>query len=203
MRRLQFFFHGNAGNISGRLSKIEVFYRMGVSVFIVDYRGFGRSEGAPTEQGMYLDALAAYDHLVSRSDVDKEKVFIYGVSLGGAAAVDLASKRPVAGLIIESSFSSGADMAKVIFPGVPAFLIKTKMDSINKIKNVTAPKLIIHSFEDKTVPYELGKKLFDSAIEPKKFLQISGSHNEGFFDNLEKIVSVVELFLKENGFLQE
>jgi len=94
-------------------------------------------------------------------------------------------------------------MAKVPLPRLPAFLLKTKMDSINKIKNVTAPKLIIHSFEDKTVPYELGKKLFDSAIEPKKFLQISGSHNEGFFDNLEKIVSVVELFLKENGFLQE
>ena len=195
------FFHGNAGNISGRLGRIDVFHRMGISVFIIDYRGFGLSEGVPTEQGMYLDAQAAFDYLNTREDVDQSKVFVYGVSLGGAAAVDLASKREVNGLIIDSSFSSGADMAKIIFPGVPSFLIRTKMDNLNKIRNIKAPKLIIHSTEDRTVPYELGRKLFDAASEPKKFLKIVGNHNESFFDDLEKNILAIELFLKENGML--
>ena len=177
------FFHGNAGNISGRLEKINIFHRLGVHVFIIDYRGYGRSEGRPTEKGLYLDALAAYDYLHNRKDIDKDKLVAYGVSLGGVAAVDLATQRSLAALIVDSSFSHAADMAKRMFPYIPAFLIKTKFDNLTKVKQVTIPKLFIHSPVDKTVPYKLGQKLFQAASDPKIFLEVEGEHDETHEDD--------------------
>jgi uncharacterized protein len=174
------FSHGNAGNISSRMEKIQLMHRVGVNVFIFDYRGYGRSQGRPSEKGIYLDAQAAYDYLIKRPDIDPEKIITFGESLGGAAAVDLATQRKVAGLIVDSSFTKAADMSRKVFPFLPTFLLKTKMDSVTKIVKVSVPKLFLHSPDDEVVPYRLGRKLFEVAKEPKMFVNISGGHNDGF-----------------------
>lgn len=189
------FFHGNAGNIGDRVEKIRNFHDMGLNVFIVDYRGFGKSEGRPSERGMYLDAQAAYDYLAGRTDIDKKRIIVYGASMGGVAAIDLAARRPVAGLIADSTITNAADMAKKILPFIPTFLLNVKLDNIAKIPGVTAPKLFIHSPDDEMVPFRLGQKLFDAAAEPKEFLTISGTHNEGYALSERLYVPGVEGFL--------
>ena len=190
------FLHGNAGNIADRLGKIALFHTLGLHVFIVDYRGYGKSDGRPTEAGMYEDARAAYDYLQTRKDINLKRIVAYGASLGGAAAVDLATHRPVAGLIIDSSFSSAADMAKTIIPFIPGFLVKTKMDSITKIQKVSAPKLCIHSPKDQTVPFALGKKLYDAANNPKTFLRITGGHNDNHVEDQHTFTEGLLKFLQ-------
>jgi len=191
------FFHGNAGNIGGRLGKIDLFHHMGLNVLIIDYRGYGNSEGHPTEQGIYDDATATYDYLLQRDDMQGQNVISYGASLGGAVAIDLAVQRTVSCVIVDSAFSSAADMAKRIYPFIPSFLIKTKMDSLSKIKNISVPVLFIHSIEDRTVPIALGKKLYDAAPGQKEFIEITGSHNDGHFYNEEKIRNGIGAFLNK------
>ncbi len=194
------FLHGNAGNIGDRLNKITAFLHMGVNVFIIDYRGYGKSEGVPSEEGIYQDAVAAYDYLINRGGESQKKIIAYGASLGGAVAIDLAAKRSLAALIVDSSFSSAADVSRVFYPFIPTFLLKTKMDSAGKIKNIFVPKLIIHSREDELIPIRLGKKLYEAAVAPKKFLEISGGHNA---DQAEDPVwrEGIKEFLKENGLI--
>ena len=191
------FIHGNAGNISDRMDKLRYFHDMGVNVFIFDYRGYGKSAGRPTEEGLYRDAEAAYDYLTGQRRIAFSKIVIYGASLGGAVAVDLAAKKQAAGLIVDSSFSSGADMAKIIFPMVPQFLIRTKLDSVSKIGHVVMPKLFIHSKDDEVVPYALGRKLYEAAGEPKSFVDISGNHNGGFIISEQKFTPAVQIFLDD------
>jgi len=174
------YLHGNAGNISDRVEKVAEFYEMGINVFIIDYRGYGRSQGKITEGGMYKDTLAAYEYLLSRQDIDHAKIVVYGASIGGVPAVDLASKRPVAALIADSTFTSAVDMGKMIAPFIPSFLISIKMDSLSKIDKVKAPQLFIHSPDDDTVPYKFGQKLYEAAPGPKEFIEISGTHNDGY-----------------------
>ncbi len=171
------FFHGNAGNIGDRLAKIQAFHDMGLNVFIVDYRGYGKSEGVPTETGLYTDALAAYDDLRGRRGVPPEAVVVYGASLGGAVAVDLAAREPVGALIVESSFPSAADVSRAIYPFIPTALLRTKMDSLSKIKAVKAPKLFLHGPRDEVIPFRLGKRLFEAAPPPKRFVELEGGHN--------------------------
>ncbi len=191
------FLHGNAGNISHRLDKIATFYKAGLNVFIMDYRGYGKSAGKPSEQGLYLDALAVYDYLSQRTDVDSNTLIVYGESLGGAGAIDLATKRKIAGLIVDSSFTSVPEMAKAKSVWIPGFLISTKMDSLSKIKTVNAPKLFIHSPNDEIIPYYMSERLFNAAPAPKGFLKIKGSHNEGFFVSKELFVQGIVRFLNE------
>lgn len=192
------FMHGNAGNIGDRLGKIQTFYELGLNVFIFDYRGFGNSEGKPTEAGMYRDTLAAYDYLTLRKDINTQKIVAYGASLGGAAAIDVASQRPVAGLVVDSSFSNAADMAKFYYPFVPAFLLKIKLENDKKIKAVKAPSLFFHSSDDETVPYDLGQKLFESALPPKTFVTINGGHNDGHVEDVEVFIRGVKEFLEKH-----
>jgi len=180
------FFHGNAGNIGNRLGKIDLFHHMGLNVLIIDYRGYGSSEGHPTEQGIYDDATATYDYLLQRNDMQGQNIISYGASLGGAVAIDLAVQRNVSCVIVDSAFSSATDMAKLIFPFIPSFLIKTKMDSLSKIKNISVPVLFIHSIEDRTVPFALGKKLYDAAPGQKEFIEIGGGHNDRYIHDEEK-----------------
>ena len=189
------FFHGNAGNISDRLGKLQLFNQLGYNVFIIDYRGYGLSEGKPTEKSLYVDALAAYQYLIKRSDIDRKKLVCYGASLGGVPAVDLALKREFVGLIIDSSFSNAKDMAKRFFPFIPSFLISLELDSLNKIKQIKIPKLFIHSKEDMTVPFELGYKLYKEASLPKEFLEISGGHNDGHIYSEEKFRNKIREFV--------
>jgi len=195
------FLHGNAGNIGDRLGKIDLFHRMGLNILIIDYRGYGKSGGRPTEEGVYKDAEAAYDYLRKRNDTKEQNMIGYGASLGGAVVIDLAAKKRLDGLIIDSSFSSAADIAKKIYPFLPAFFMKIKFDSEEKIKDITVPKLFIHSVEDDVIPFVLGKKLYDAAPEPKEFVEIKGSHNDGHIFDQEKIKKGIRAFLKERDLI--
>lgn len=191
------FFHGNAGNISGRLGKIDLFHRLGLNVLIIDYRGYGNSEGHPSEQGIYKDAVAAYDYLMGREDMHDQSIISYGASLGGAVAIDLAIQRDVSCIIVDSTFSSAADIAKRIYPFIPSFLMKTKLDSIGKINDISVPILFIHSTEDQTIPFALGKKLYDATPGQKEFIEIVGTHTEGHIYDKEKIKNGIGAFLKK------
>ncbi|MDH3815003.1 MAG: alpha/beta hydrolase [Acidobacteriota bacterium] len=174
------FFHGNAGNLSHRVDLlVELATRTPASVFVVGYRGYGRSEGRPKEEGLYLDARAAWNHLTEGSGVGADRIVIFGKSLGGGVAVDLALEAPAAGLIVESSFTSIPDMAGAHYPFVPKFLVRTQMNSVVKVPLISIPKLFIHSQNDRVVPYRLGRELFDAAAEPKRFHEVVGaSHND-------------------------
>ena len=192
------FFHGNAGNLIHRAELlIELATRTRAGVFVVGYRGYGRSEGRPSEDGLYLDARAAWRHLTKEMDIGADRIVIFGKSLGGAVAVDLAMEAPAVGLIIESSFTSIGDMAGAHYPFVPRFMIRTRMDSVGKIMAVSYPKLFIHSRNDQVVPYRLGRALYEAASEPKSFHEVVGSgHNEtwivggdAYFEALSEFVS--------------
>ncbi|MEA3328502.1 MAG: alpha/beta hydrolase [Candidatus Omnitrophota bacterium] len=175
------FCHGNAGNISHRLEIIRIFNRLNLNMLIFDYRGFGRSRGWPSEQGTYLDARAAYDYLISRNDIAHKKIVIYGKSLGAAVAIDLALKVKPRALISESAFTSALEMGKLMYPYLPIkHIITMRYDNVSKIKELTVPKLIIHSIDDEIVPFEYGQRLFKQAAGPKEFYQMRGSHNDAF-----------------------
>ena len=179
--RTLLFFHGNAGNISHRLESIELFHRLGVSVFIFDYRGFGQSAGSPTEQGTYLDAQAAWSYLTQTRALDADGIIVFGRSLGGAIATWLASRHTPAILILESTFTSVPAMARRFYPFLPVSLLsRFQYNSLALVKNLACPLLIAHSRDDEIIPYEEGRQLFIAAPEPKQFLEMRGGHNDGF-----------------------
>ena len=172
-------FHGNAGNITSRYSMIERLVELPADVFIVDYRGYGRSEGSPSEQGLYADASGAWDYLTRSRGVPAARIVVFGDSLGGAVAIELATRVAPAGLIVQSGFTSIRDMAAEVMPFVPGFILRTKMDSLGRIERVSAPKLFIHSPADEMVPYRFGRQLYDAAPAPKQFYEVKGArHNE-------------------------
>ena len=192
------FCHGNAGNLSHRVEIIEIFNKLNLNVFIFDYRGYGRSLGSPSEQGLYRDAQAAYQYLLSRNDIDKDKIVIYGKSIGANVAINLASKVSAACLISESGFTSAYDMGKKLFPYLPIkWIITTKFDAIEKIKRINIPKLIIHSQNDEIVPFKLGEKLFEAALQPKEFYQMRGTHNAAIFMAPEEYSLRLDSFLNK------
>ena len=191
------FCHGNAGNIGNRLEKIGVLRQADVNIFIIDYRGYGRSQGRPTEAGLYLDAEAAYDYLVNERKIKAENIILYGESIGAAVIINLASKAVVAGLITEGAFSTGRDMAKQIYPFLPSFMFSDKFDSVSKIKNIKKPKLFIHGRDDEVVPSNLAKKLFDAASEPKQLKEISGYHNTCFLDCQDACLTYIKTFIEQ------
>jgi len=180
-RGVVLFCHGNAGNISHRLDSIRIFHDLGLSVFIFDYRGYGRSEGSATEKGTYLDAESAWEYLVNVKGARPEKIILFGRSLGSAVAAELALKHKAAGIIIESGFKTIPALGAKFFPYLPLRLIsRFQYSTIDKVGMIKMPKLFIHSPQDEMIPYEHGAALFEKAKEPKEFLQITGGHNEGF-----------------------
>jgi len=189
------FCHGNGGNICHRIEKIRALNALGLDVFIFDYRGYGKSDGRPSEQGFYRDISAAYEYLVSEKKISPDRIVLYGESLGGAVAIDLAARVHVKALITEATFSSTKDVARVVFPYFPVFLISSKFDSLNKIKNIKAPKLIIHSQNDEIIPFVQSEKLFNAAPEPKKRLILIGPHNSCYIDSKERYFAGIKDFL--------
>ncbi|MBN1907926.1 MAG: alpha/beta hydrolase [Deltaproteobacteria bacterium] len=174
------FCHGNAGNISHRLEYINLLLDMGVNLFIFDYRGYGKSSGSPSEQGIYTDALSAFDYLVRDEKINPNNIILLGRSLGVAAALEVASKREARSIIIENGFLSVHHMAKQmgIFRLI-APLIPRNYNSLEKIKYVTIPKLIMNSENDEVVPGYMGRQLFEAASEPKEYYEIKGAgHND-------------------------
>lgn len=189
------FLHGNAGNISHRLDKIRILRELGFNIFIIDYRGYGKSHGKPSEAGFYLDSLASYNYLIDKLRIPPNQIILYGESLGTAVAVDLASKAEVKAIILEGVFSSGRNFGKMIYPFLPSFVFSNKYDSLGKIKRIGAPKLFIHSINDEILPFELAKKLYDTANEPKELAELTGGHNTAFLESKEEYVSSIKNFV--------
>lgn len=173
--------HGNGGNISHRIGKLLLLHQLGINIFIYDYRGYGRSEGRPSEAGTYRDALAACDWLAARKNTAPEQVIAYGESLGCAMAVEVAVHRRVAGVVLESPFSSVPDMARAIYPWLPLhWFCGIRYDSLSKTGRLKAPLLVFHSPTDEIVPFAQGETLFAAAPEPKRFVRLRGGHNDGY-----------------------
>jgi len=193
------FLHGNAGNISHRLDNVKRLHDQGVNVFILDYRGYGRSAGNPDEQGLYRDARAGFSYLLDRPDVNPERIAVFGRSLGGAVAVDLCSRRACPRLILESTFTSTADMARSIFPFFPlARLLTERFDSESKIGRIRAPLLQFHGTRDEVVPFRLGEKLFRAAPGPKRFVPIpEAGHNDTYERGGPLYFETIRAFLEE------
>ncbi len=192
------FCHGNGGNISHRFDSIAIFNKLGCEIFIFDYRGYGRSAGRPNEQGTYLDALAAYEYLTKQKNRKSNRIVLFGRSLGGAIAIDLATKVEASALIVESSFTSTVNIAREIYPFLPVkWIVTMKYDSISKIDSIKIPKLIIHSRDDDLIRFHHGRELFEKAREPKKFLELRGSHNEGFLLMEEEYTKKIGEFLEK------
>ncbi|MBN1189359.1 MAG: alpha/beta hydrolase [Dehalococcoidales bacterium] len=176
-------FHGNAGNICHRLENLYLLHnKLGVNIFIFDYRGYGSSQGKPTEKGTYLDAEAAVAWLHSKPGIRKNRIVYFGRSLGTAVAVETAVRHPPAGLILESAFPSIPFVARRLYPYLPVWpFLSTRYDSISKIKQIEAPVLMLHGDKDNIVPLEAGQRLFEAAEGEKSFYVIPGaSHNDTY-----------------------
>jgi hypothetical protein len=175
------FFHGNAGNISHRLDSIRIFADLGLDVFIFDYRGYGLSEGSPSEPGTYRDATAAWRWLTGERGLAPGQILLFGRSLGAAVALELATRVEPAGVILESAFTSVPDLGAAIYPWLPVRLLsRYRYDNLGRIASVRAPLLVVHSRGDEIVPFRQGQALFAAASEPKRFLELQGGHNDGF-----------------------
>lgn len=175
------FCHGNAGNISHRLIPIQLFHRLGLNIFIFDYRGYGQSQGVLGEAGTYRDAAAAWRYLVEDRAIPPDQIIFYGHSLGGAVAAWLAQHYPSRALILESTFTSIPDMAARQFPFIPTrLLVRVHYNTLARMPHLKTPVLIIHSPADEIIPYSHSRRLFEAAPDPKAFLELTGSHNEGF-----------------------
>lgn len=174
------YFHGNAGNIADRMDVLEALATIGVSTFAVDYRGYGKSSGTPSGPGILADAEGAWAHLTLRLGVPPNRVVLFGKSLGGACAIDLAYRVPARGLIVQSAFTSISDVASRVIPLFPARLfLRENMNSVMKIGAAKCPTLIVHSKDDEIVPFSHGVSLFSAAPAPKWFAEYSGvGHNE-------------------------
>jgi len=180
------FCHGNAGNMTHRLDSINIFYNLGLNCFIFDYRGYGDSEGKPSEEGTYLDVGAAYKWLTEEKKIQPDKIIIFGRSLGGSIAAQLASKVKAAALIIEGTFTSYVDIGKKFYPYMPVrWFARFSYRTIDYIKDVGCPVMLIYSRNDEVVPFEFGLELYEAANEPKEFVEIFGSHNDGFLVSSE------------------
>lgn len=199
-RGVLLFFHGNAGNISHRLDSISIFHRLGLDVLIIDYRGYGRSSGKPTEQGTYRDAEAAWRHLVDERGIPAGRIVIFGRSLGGAVGARLGSRLgdgdTPAAVIIESSFTSGVDMARRLYPFLPARLItRLRYPVVEYASLLESPVLVVHSRDDEIIPFEMGQRIHEVAKGEKAFLELRGGHNEGFFISRTHYLAGLEDFL--------
>lgn len=173
-------FHGNAGNISHRLENLLLlWHKVGLQIFIFDYREYGRSQGRITREGTYQDAAAAYEYVTARLIIPPPDLILFGRSLGSALAVDLAVNHPCRGLIIESAFTSSEDMFRLYAPQV-SWRPTVPYDNFGKINRVSAPVLIIHGEFDEVIPFDMGKRVFAAATPPKFFYPLPAHHNDTY-----------------------
>ena len=190
-------FHGNAGNLEDRRDWIEGLRRLPANVLTIDYRGYGRSEGSPEEQGVYRDARAAHAWLMRTKP---GRLVIYGESLGGAVAAQLASEVKCNGLILQSTFTNAGDMAGRIAPFFPMrWIIRTRFDTLSRVGQLDVPKLILHARDDEVIPFEMGERLCAASREPKTCHWFArGGHNgifvtvpEEYYGHLEQFVQSI------------
>lgn len=190
------FCHGNAGNISSRVEKAAILHKLGLSVLLFDYRGYGMSEGAPSEQGTYLDADAAYGYLTATRKIPPDRIVIHGESIGNGVAIEAARRHPSRALIVESAFTSIVGMGKSVAPFLPLGLfVRTRYDNLAKLPSVGRPVLVMHSRGDEVIPFEMGQELFAAAAPPKRFLEMKGTHDDGFLDSGPAYPEAIRAFL--------
>ncbi|MBI2931229.1 MAG: alpha/beta hydrolase [Planctomycetes bacterium] len=192
------YFHGNGNNVTARLDMLLSLAKLDADVLALDYRGYGRSEGTPSEEGLYQDAKAAYDYLLAQG-VPASRIVVFGESLGGGPAVDLASKHPCAGLILQSTFTSIHDVARARVPILPVhWLLKPNFDNLSKIASVAAPKLFIATKRDEVVPYAQTRRLFDTAAASKTWREFDNcGHNDLFWIHRREWAQAIGKFLDE------
>ncbi|MBC8390815.1 MAG: alpha/beta hydrolase [Actinobacteria bacterium] len=189
-------FHGNGGNISNRLELIDMFYKIELTTFIFDYRGYGRSEGEPSEGGTYLDAEAAWNYLVSERKIKPGNIILYGRSLGGPVASWLAKENKPEALIIDSTFTSIKDIAEKLYPYFPVRrFFKFDYPTVDYLKKVNCPILVIHSRSDNYIPFSHAMKLYDEANTPKEFLEIMGDHNSSLILSKDIYMEGIDSFI--------
>lgn len=192
------FFHGNAGNISHRLDSIRIFHTLDLDVFIFDYRGYGRSTGKPSEQGVYRDAEAAWRHLTETRGIDPHRIILFGRSLGSAVAAWLGARTRPGAVILESPFTSVPDMAAKLYPLAPVrLLVRLEFNTLAVVQDIHAPLLVLHSRQDEIIPFSHGKKIYEAARESKRFIELRGGHNDGFIVTGDAYVYGLRAFIDE------
>lgn len=191
------FFHGNAGNISHRLDSIEIFHELGLDILIIDYRGYGQSTGKASEEGSYLDAEAAWDYLVNVRGIQADRIIVFGRSLGGAVGAWLANQHTPAAVIIESSFTSGVQMARRLYPFLPARLItRLRYPVADYASDLDCPVLVVHSRNDEIIPFAMGQAIYAAVKQQKEFLELRGDHNNGFLISRTDYVAGLNDFVR-------
>jgi len=190
------FCHGNAGNISHRLSSIKVFHDLGFSVLIFDYRGYGKSEGTPSESGTYKDAETAWRYLTEVRNYQAIDIILFGRSLGGSIAAYLATKQSPKAIVVESSFTSVPDLAAKLYPLFPVrWLTKFHYPTSKYLQRIRCPVLVVHSRDDEIIPFDHGRALYAAAAEPKQMLELRGSHNDAFLRDKKAYMEGLRSFL--------
>jgi pimeloyl-ACP methyl ester carboxylesterase len=175
------YLHGNDGNLARELHRLQALHGLGLPILAIDYRGYGRSGGPfPSEAQVYDDAVAAWSHLVRAKRIEPEKVIVYGHSLGAAVAVELALRRgPACGVVLESAFTSMADLARAEYPWIPVdLLLNQRFDVLRNIDRVQAPVLLVHGSADREVRPRMSERLYDAAHAPKRLLLVAGAGHE-------------------------
>jgi pimeloyl-ACP methyl ester carboxylesterase len=190
------FFHGGVGNLSDYLEKIHLLHDMGLDVLAIDYRGYGRSGGSPTESGLASDAFAAYSYLTDTRHLKPERIYLYGEDLGAAVAIDLATKVPVAGVITEGASASIIEKIEEAWPLIPwQYLLRNKFDSLSKVPDIHVPLMVIHSSDDEIAPLNDSRRLFALAHDPKEFVEIHGTHHDAFVHSFDLYYDKVSHFI--------
>ena len=191
------FLHGNAGDMSGRLDTLSWLHELGAATFIIDYRGYGTSEGRPTEAGLYLDGAAAWDWLTGEAGYRPGEIVLFGRSLGGAVAAQLAADRGCAGLVLESAFVSLPELAGDLYPWLPAaYLTRYSFDTASALAHTDCPVLLAHSPADEIVPFDHAERLAQVRPESTRLLRLSGTHNEPSFSTNPSYRSAVAAFIE-------
>ena len=195
--RTLLYFHGNAGNISHRLRSIRQFHDLDLSVFIIDYRGYGLSEGSPSEDGLYQDADAAWQYLTEVRGIRAEDIVVFGRSLGGSVASWLAAAQSPGALIVDSSFTSVPEIGQEVYPWLPVRLLSRFQHATKEhVTKATCPVLVVHSRDDEIIPFHHGEALFSAANEPKSFLELRGGHNDAHFTSESDYIDGLRRFLR-------
>ena len=190
------FFHGNAGDLSNRIYKLNELNKLEINILLISWRGFSGNKGSPTEKNLYKDAEAAIKWL-NKKNINNNRIILYGESLGSGVAVEMAKKINFNSIILESPFTSIEDSAKIYYPFLPVkFLLKDRFDSISKIKMIKSPIMIMHGEKDDVVPFSMGKKLFEKANNPKhSYFTLSDDHMMEFnLKLLEEIKNFIEKY---------
>ena len=192
------FFHGNAGNISHRLDTLAVFRNLNLSVLIIDYQGYGKSEGSPSETATEADARAAWDYLTEDRGLAPGEIVVAGRSLGSAVAAELARAHAPAGVLLESPFASLPELAQQVYPFLPGrWLTRYDYATRTHVAEIQAPVMVIHSRDDEIIPFSQGEAVYDAVGGSARLLELSGGHNTAFLQNRDRYMEGMEAFLTE------